>query len=470
MLYAIIGKPGEGKSYYSVTKIYEFQQINLQNIKKNLPIIDENRTLLEERDLLTKDYTFTYEIGNEKFEKTCNHSYFEKLEDGEQFEDYFEYYFFYNKYIEQIYTEEQLKLTAILPVRQLYSNINGLKIDGVLPFPDLDWIRTPWGSDHFIDEVRDCPPYNWDGRKYSEDRLIKGMSKVRHTDKNVFLITQDAEDLNYSLRKLVDKMYFIKRPPQKIQACGVYVFDQYLSNPRAAADSQRDPKKYIEHFVVLYKKKFQRMYVSASSHSSMKFNMSWKVFGYILLFIMIILITVVGITKIPIFSYAVDAFRQLSGQETNALDQLKTGVQPTDSQNPFEPIDQEHAASQPVVAKQQYRTNGNQQYQYDVSRPYDFNPPVMYEIQQRPRLAGCIASKSTCSCYTQQATKIDMSQSDCRRYVSGDRPFDYFAKEQERQYSQVQAQTQPVMYNQSAEQFDGEYMARIQEARRQGLL
>ncbi|MCU4386540.1 zonular occludens toxin [Acinetobacter haemolyticus] len=469
MLYAIIGKPGEGKSYYSVTKIYEFQQINLQNIKKNLPIIDENRTLLEERDLLTKDYTFTYEIGNEKFEKTCNHSYFEKLEDGEQFEDYFEYYFFYNKYIEQIYTEEQLKLTAILPVRQLYSNINGLKIHGVLPFPDLDWIRTPWGSDHFIDEVRDCPPYNWDGRKYSEHRLIKGMSKVRHTDKNVFLITQDAEDLNYSLRKLVDKMYFIKRPPQKIQACGVYVFDQYLSNPRAAADSQRDPKKYIEHFVVLYKKKFQRMYVSASSHSSMKFNMSWKVFGYILLFIMIILITVVGITKIPIFSYAVDAFRQITGQETNALDQLKTGVQHTDSQNPFEPIDQEHAASQPIV-KQQYTTNGNQQYQYDVSRPYDFNPPVMYEIQQRPRLAGCIASKSTCSCYTQQATKIDMSQSDCRRYVSGDRPFDYFAKEQERQYSHVQAQTQPVMYNQSAEQFDAEYMARIQEARRQGLL
>ncbi|NAR19659.1 zonular occludens toxin, partial [Acinetobacter haemolyticus] len=231
-----------------------------------------------------------------------------------------------------------------------------------------------------------------------------------------------------------------------------------------------DPKKYIEHFVVLYKKKFQRMYVSASSHSSMKFNMSWKVFGYILLFIMIILITVVGITKIPIFSYAVDAFRQITGQETNALDQLKTGVQPTDSQNPFEPIDQEHAASQPVVAKQQYTTNGNQQYQYDVSRPYDFNPPVMYEIQQRPRLAGCIASKSTCSCYTQQATKIDMSQSDCRRYVSGDRPFDYFAKEQELQYSHVQAQTQPVMYNQSAEQFDAEYMARIQEARRQGLL
>jgi Zonular occludens toxin (Zot) len=473
MLYAIIGKPGEGKSYFSVTKIYEFQQINLENIKKNVPIFEENRKLLEERDLLTKDYTFTYEIGNEKFEKTCNHSYFDKLEDGEQFEHYFEYYFFYNKYIEQIYKEEELKLTAILPVRQLYSNINGLKIDGVLPFPDLDWISTPWGSDHFIDEVRDCPPYNWDGRKYSEHRLIKGMSKVRHTDKNVFLITQDSEDLNYSLRKLVDKLYFVKRPPQKVQACGIYVFDQYLSNPRAAADSQRDPKKYVEHFVLPYRKKFQRMYVSASSHSSMKFNISWKVFGYIFLFLMIILIVVVGVTKIPIFSYAVSAFKQMTGQESSALDQLKTGGQPSaQSKTDTPPSDQENAASQPTNAHP-VATGDNkvQQYEYDVSRPYDFNPPVMYEIQQRPRLAGCIASKSSCSCYTQQATKIDMSQKDCRRYVSGDRPFDYFTKEQERRFAPMPSQSQPMMQNQrSVSDFDREYLAKVEEARRQGLM
>ncbi|ENX56858.1 hypothetical protein F885_03014 [Acinetobacter higginsii] len=473
MLYAIIGKPGEGKSYYAVTKIYDLQQINLENIKKNVPIFDENRTLLEERDLLSKDYTFTYEIGNEKFTKTCNHSYFDKLEDGVQFEDYFEYYFFYNKYIEQIYTEEQLKLTAILPVRQLYANINGLKIDGVLPFPDLDWIRTPWGSDHFIDEVRDCPPYNWDGRKYSEHRLVKGMSKVRHTDKNVFLITQDSEDLNYSLRKLVDKLYFVKRPPQKVQACGIYVFDKYLSDPRAAADSTRDPKKYIEHIYLPYRKKFQRMYVSASSHSSMKFNISWKVFGYILLFVAIVLITVVGVTKIPIFSYAVTAIKQMTGQETNALDQLKTGVKPTESQKTDNvPLDQERAASQPLGT--QYAAAGEnktQQFEYDVSKPYDFNPPVMYELQQRPRLAGCIASKSSCSCYTQQATKIDMSQKDCRRYVSGDRPFDYFAKEQQRQFAPMPSQSQPMMQNQrSVNDFDAEYIAKVQEARRQGLI
>ncbi|WP_111828263.1 zonular occludens toxin domain-containing protein [Acinetobacter colistiniresistens] len=459
MLYAIIGKPGEGKSYFSVTKIYEFQQLNLENIKKNVPIFAENRTLLEERDLLEKDYTFTYEIGNELFTKTCSHSYFDKLEDGEQFEYYFEYYFFYNKYIEQIYTEEQLKLTAILPVRQLYSNINGLKIDGVLPFPDLDWIVTPWGSDHFIDEVRDCPPYNWDGRKYSEHRLVKGMSKVRHTDKNVFLITQDSEDLNYSLRKLVDKLYFVKRPPQKVQACGIYVFDKYLSDPRAAADSTRDPKKYIEHFILPYRKKFQRMYVSASSHSSMKFNMSWKVFGYIFLFLMIIVITVVGVTKIPIFSYAVSAFKQMTGQESSALDQLKTGGKPAEQPKNSEPSDHEQAASQPTSNMQ--NTTGesrNQQFEYDVNRPYDFNPPVLYELQQRPRLAGCIASKSSCSCYTQQATKIYMSQKDCRRYVSGDRPFDYFTREQDRQFAQMPSQIQPMSQNQTApSDFDAKY-------------
>ncbi|MFU8926149.1 hypothetical protein [Acinetobacter puyangensis] len=317
MFYAIIGKPGEGKSYYAVTEIYAKQQENNDNVKKNSVIYYENKQILEDRGLLETFYDYYYELGNVKHERSDNHSYFQVFEDEEQFEEYFEYFLFYNKYIDAIRVKEGINLTNLLPVHQIYSNINGLKIDGVLQFNDgnkCDWTKTPLGSIHYIDEIRDIPHYKFDGRKPSQHHTVMLMSKVRHFDKDVYMITQDSEDLNYSLRKLIDKLYFVKRPPSKAKACGVYVFDQYLGNPRSAADSKRDPKKYIAHFILVYKKKYQNMYVSSSSHTSMLFNFPVKSLVYGLIFLVVLFVIVQGFLKIPIFSHFSNLFGVVQGR------------------------------------------------------------------------------------------------------------------------------------------------------------
>ncbi|KMV07591.1 zonular occludens toxin family protein [Acinetobacter baumannii] len=494
MLYAIVAKPGQGKSYFAVVRMYEEQQKNLENLKKNAAIFDENRKLLEERDLLERDFTYNYEIGNQKFEKTSNYEYFDCLEDAEQFPEYFEYYFFYNKYIEQITKDEGIALTALLPVRQIYSNINGLKIQGVLPFPSLDWRKTPMGSIHYIDEIRDHPPYNWDGRKVCEDPIIKEMSKVRHTDKDVWLITQDAEDFNYSLRQLIDKLYFVKRPPQNPQACGIYVFDKYFSRPRDAADSLRDPKKYVDYFLLVYKKKYQRMYVSASSHTSMKFRIPPKVFFYSLLFIAIFTIAIVGFMKIPIFQSFGSAIKQMTGQEKDAFSQLKAGPQATP--NPSETIADKlkrEAECGTLTPEQcadlkhpEVRNNQLQQVndvrmetiavKYNPNRPYEMDTSkIEYQVTSKPVFAGCMKKNGRYVAYTEQGTILhDVSQSDCRKLIEdNDRPYNYFKQQsqgfaQPQQAQQLPQQPQEVDY--PSRYKEAEIIAKYEAAKQQGLI
>ncbi|MEX8074672.1 zonular occludens toxin domain-containing protein [Acinetobacter nosocomialis] len=491
MLYAIVAKPGQGKSYFAVVRMYKEQQNNLENLKKNVPIFEENRKLLEERDLLNREFTYSYEIGNSKLEKTSNHEYFECLEDAEQFPDYFEYFFFYNKYIEQITKEEGIALTALLPVRQIYSNINGLKIQGVLPFPDLDWRRTPMGSIHFIDEIRDHPPYNWDGRKVSEHPIIKEMSKVRHTDKDVWLITQDAEDYNYSLRQLIDKLYFVKRPPQNPQACAIYVFDKFISRPRDAADSQRDPKKYVDHFILVYKKKYQRMYVSASSHTSMKFRISPKVFFYFFLFVAIITIAVIGFMKIPIFQNVGSAFKQMTGQSKDVLSQLKEGPQ-VGQQKPQTIADQLTEQSKLAgLTPEQYADLQNPEprntqlqkindvrmetiaVKYNPNKPYDLDTSkIEYQVTSKPVFSGCMKKGSRYVAYTEQGTILhDVSQSDCRKLIeNNDRPYNYFKQPAQGFGAQVQQQVQQPVTTPQPQKYDAEFVAKYQAAKAQGLI
>lgn len=484
MLYAVIGKPGEGKSYWCVSEMYEKQQTNLANIKTNVKTYYENKDILKDRghDIdSNNEYTFQREINVKEnglliakvVDWTFKYNEFQEFEEEEQFEVYFELAMLYNDFIDHINKLNNITLAKLLPVQQIYSDINGLKIDGVLPLPSLDWRVTPLGSIHYIDEIRKKAPYKYDGKNPSKDQIIIDMAEVRHYDKDIYLISQDAKDLNISLHQLLDKLYFIKRPAQKPQACSLYVFDKYISNPRAGADSTREPKPYVEHRLIVYKKKIFKMYKSASSHTSMKFSINWKVFMWLLLLLSLIGFTLYGINKIPFFGQLSNTFAAMTGQ--SPLEDIgKNALIQNGSKEPVSQAttDQQTAASEPTTQTQTSNNADKVRYQYDVSKPYDTNYQIEYELNERPRLAGCIASKKTCSCYTQQATKIDMSYNDCKRYISGDRPFDYFTKQQEQRQQQQQqtAFQQTNIGQQNASNFDQEYIAKMQEAKKQGLI
>lgn len=70
--------------------------------------------------------------------------------------------------------------------------------------------------------------------------------------------------------------------------------------------------------------------------------------------------------------------------------------------------------------------------QYNPSKPFDdYSENVSYEPTAKPVFSGCMKKNGKYVAYTQQGTILhDVSQADCKRVVeNGDRPFDYFAQQ-----------------------------------------
>ncbi|MCJ8163193.1 zonular occludens toxin domain-containing protein [Acinetobacter zhairhuonensis] len=474
-LYAIVGKMRQGKSYFSVKTINELQETNNKHVVNNFKVFNENQELLEK----SGDEDLTQE-----FHLLCTE---------QQYESYFVDYVEYNKFVDTYNEENSAKLNKLKPVRQIYTDIKGLKIEFVLPAPD-DWRTTPKGSIIFYDEVQDREPYRFVGNVPSRDQMILDIAKIGHTDKDMYLITQDPDNLNKSLRKIVDKLYFVKRPPQNFDCCSVYVFPKWLSDPSAAADSQREPKKYISNEVIGYKQAIYDLYESASSHESIKkkFPKKWVIVGILILIFFGFI--VFGFTKIPIFSYFTDAVKMMFGQSSNVQDALKP-------QMPTSPKPSASATGSPVASNESFQAdrdcrkavnvekkecvdwfnnlsknkgsvttgeNGESIVTYDPSKPYEtesIQQSISYEVTAKPVFSGCMKKNGKYYAYTQQGTKLNVSQQDCRDLVEyGDRPFNYFAQQQES--SQIQPQTTPVEQNQPSL----EQIAKFEQAKKEGLI
>lgn len=82
---------------------------------------------------------------------------------------------------------------------------------------------------------------------------------------------------------------------------------------------------------------------------------------------------------------------------------------------------------------------------YDPSKPYDVvYKPESFEPVDYPRLNGVIVKNGKCTAYSQQGTIMhDISKKDCFRLASGDRPFDYFRKNQSENFTTNQTVIKP---------------------------
>lgn len=485
MNYLIVGKNGSGKSYFTVNMIKEFSDKNTVNLAANAIKFEKNNEILLDRDQknLISQFSETIEklkLDNVKVYSSYESSqqllndipdHFQSIEDGLNFDHYFKYHLIYNDFIKFVSSNSDLKLELLIPVHKLYADINGLKIEGVELSPE-DWRTSPLGSKIFYDEFQDRPEYLFEGNKPSKNPMILELSKIRHYDIDLYLITPDPDNLHKSLRKIVHVMYFVKRPHGNPNCCSIYSFDQFLSNPRAAADSKREPKKYVHYELLTYKKSIQRLYTSAANHSSMKFQIPWKwirnaffiFIGFSIIFVMLF--------KIPIFSTFIGAVKGMFGGD-NVLEQLKqapssektNSVQPqTSSFKPdltkvkacmeqFKWTEQQclEAYNPDLVAeknKQLEQSTGNNMeqivFKYNASKPFDTEYQVNAQPTDFPKFSGCIKKNGRYVAYTQQGTILkDVSSSDCQRVIeNGDRPFDYFKQPQQQQMVQQVDQSQ----------------------------
>ncbi len=347
-------------------------------------------------------------------------------------------------------------------VRQIYSDIEGHaeKCDFILKAPH-DWREVPNDSIIFMDEIHKRPEYCDSDGKMSQNPMIVDLTTHGHQNKDIILMTQDPERLNKGIRKLVEKMYLVKRPIQKPPFATIYEFERWLRDPWQAAASTRT-LNYQDSYKFVYKKKWQEMYTSASAHTSIQFKIQSKFIYAIIAIVVLMSLSWFLFTKSGGDKLARNAIGGITGQTpenqqthskqldtANSLHNLETecrkgvNVEKPECVKWFDEISKNGSS----VSTGE---NGQTLVVYNPSQPYDeqIQKSVSYQITAQPVFSGCMKIGSKYQAYTQQGTKLDVSQADCERLIKdNDRPFNYFANNRsemsstEMQRSEISTQT-----------------------------
>ena len=395
--------------------------------------------------------------------------------------------FMISKILEIIKDNEKLEAEG-KPSRQIYCDIKELLIPEVEPAPD-DWRDTPDGSIIIYDEVQYRKEYEYKGNQYSQDQMIKDLTIHRHTNKDLWLITQDPQRIEKGIHKLIDRMYYIKRPASKPKYTNVFEFDKWLSNPEPAANRNAKHKKYLDFYRFHFDDKFQSLYKSATDHTSIKFKLPKQLFVFLGIIVAILVFVGVGLMNTNTFN--VHRFEDKDNQKEVKKETSTTGTTNLQASDPNVKADLNVECRKGInVEKPECvkwfdelsKNNGSITGQNSQTTMVSYNPNKPFETQQiqdsiqyqviaKPVLSGCMKTNSGYQAYTQQGTKLDVSQDDCKKIMSGDRPFNYFAQEQQNGLStQNYSATNNPQSTTSTSQIDKEQLAKMEAAKQQGLI
>lgn len=395
--------------------------------------------------------------------------------------------FMISKILEMIKDNEKLESEAKQP-REIYCDIKELLIPEVEPAPD-DWRQTPEGSIIIYDEVQYRKEYEYKGNQYSQDQMIKDLTIHRHTNKDLWLITQDPQRIEKGIHKLIDRMYYIKRPASKPKYTNVFEFDKWLSNPEAAANRNAKHKKYLDFYRFHFDDKYQSLYKSATDHSSIKFKLPKQLFVFLGIIVAILAFVVIGLMNTSTFNTkrfedkdnqkevkketSINNTSNVQASDPNVKSDLNVecrkgiNVEKPECVKWFDDLSKNNGS----ITGQNSQTT---MVSYNPNKPFqsqEIQDSIQYQVTAKPVLSGCMKTNKGYQAYTQQGTKLDVSQDDCKKIMSGDRPFNYFAQEQQNGLStQNYSATNNPQPSTTTSQTDKEQLAKMEAAKQQGLI
>ena len=269
----------------------------------------------------------------------------------------------------------------------------------------LEWHKwAPDGSLIVIDEAQRIWRPMPSGARVPDS--IQQLETHRHRGIDFVVITQHPNLLHSNVRKLVGKHIHLRRT-----ALGVYLYEW------SECGSPENFRSAVTKIRWNHPKKAFGLYKSASQHVKVKHRLPPAVY----VFGLSIVLLGVGAT------YAVNSIKsKMTPKEEHALsihpqEPLPSSDLPYASlpgqasyaQRPLEPV-------HPVIAfTPRFPDDPASAPAYDGLR----------QVAAAPRITQCIASKSRCICYTQQATRLQISEDLCRRYAQG-LEFDPYSSDQ----------------------------------------
>lgn len=356
-------------------------------------------------------------------------------------------------------------------------NVRGLK--PAIPFPYQvldhfkDWVDTPETSVIFIDEVqeftRDVPT-----NCKTEDlpTWMTLLEKHRHEGKDIFIVTQHPMFIHTHVRRLTSEHIHLVRngnvPFAAKRSWGFVESDpddfQKATFKNGCTTSIYKPNKevfewYESTILDTHKFKFPTKLIKGVAIVA-------GLIGFAVWFGYPVASKYFNKSDKEVTAKAPDQSQTTLAQQAER-DAYLAGLTPeqyADLQNPEKRNAELQAKNDVRMETIAIKYNPNRPYEVDTSQ-------IQYEVTAKPVFSGCMKMKGKYVAYTQQGTILhDVSQSDCMKLINeGDRPFNYFAEEQQPQQQRRQ-QFQQVDSDFVTTQRERELIAKYEAARQQGLI
>lgn len=359
--------------------------------------------------------------------------------------------------------------------RPIYSNIDGLCVEGVEPIPvndkgELDWQLCPkadadegkLGSLIVYDEAQKLKDNL--GVKYfaaknrepiSPREVIAELDEHRHDGYDIVFITQSAMLLHTHLLQLCKEHYHVTRPHNK-KASEVSLWRSVEKLPNSEAAKSRAEDIFLSPF----DPKVFELYKSTEAVTDGKVRIPkyiWRLGA-----IAVVCVLIAGGLLYNAVGHFKDGgnIRNQAKEIADVKDKTASGstVQAsTDNPDLSNFCRQGLNVSKPECVKwfdDLSKSNNSvlptgevvQTVSYNPNKPYDFDYVPQVEPTDFPRMSGVIRMKTGRLVAVDQQGNymLDVSQNDCKRWLDGYRPFNYFASNQS-QSNQQQTMQAPVV-------------------------
>lgn len=358
------------------------------------------------------------------------------------------------------------------PNRRIYTNIIGMNYPGVLtinstPEKPFDWRDLPDGSIIFFDEAHEHPAFSaqdllgtarTDAEKKRKAEILDigdSLTLHGHFGFDIYLITQNPKLLREQVRAACSVHYVMRR----LWGLDVAMIYEFAEVQTYFANATRKQALSVKRF--RYPKNLYKYYVSSNVH-----NIQKRVpLLYMAFFAIPIAIFALGFSKASETGFfglfpkdEVVQEKQIEQPEYVMLD-AKQGQTPeqvlAQYKENFNPdiecrkamnIDLPECISwfDQLTKQQSSVLPDGQVFQavvYDPDKPYDFEYKPQIHPQDFPRMSGVMTlSNGRLMAIDQQGNYMsNVSQEDCRKWLSGYRPFNYAkAPQQQNQYAYSQ--------------------------------
>lgn len=254
------------------------------------------------------------------------------------------------------------------------------------PAPDpLDWPNwAPEGAHIVIDEVQRVWRPEAAGKAIPES--IAQLETHRHRGLDFTIMTQHPSLIHSNVRRLVGRHIHVRRT-----ALGVYVYEypECMNSPDSAYKNALTKVRWP------HPKRTFGVYKSASIHQKVKFRIPRAAIVFCLCLCMI--------AGLGFYLYS----RVFHHQEAPKAAPLQTQVSqsPTATGAVIEPLEEPDLREEFIP-----RIYGepNSAPAYDHLR----------QVVSMPVITACIADADRCLCYTQQMTKVEMTDAQCRQHAT----------------------------------------------------